>query len=319
MSWKVCVTDLDLSDIKVEQEVLSTIGASVERHHCRTEDDVISRCADADALLVQWAPISRRVIEALPRLKAISRYGIGVDMIDLEAARQRGVTVSNVPHYCVSEVATHALTLLLASARKLLPLTQSVKAGQWSAVTVSRPVHRLQGQILGIIGGGRIGTTLAGMALGVGMTIQIHDPYAGRAASEDITYADWETTLSTSDYISIHCPLTPATARMFNSQAFGLMKSTAVLINTSRGGIVDSDALISALQAGEIGGAALDVLDEEPPASGAFPDNLPNLIVTPHAAWYSEEALQELQRLAAQALVDFAETGTSSSMVTVPV
>ncbi len=315
MSWKVCVTDLDLSDIKVEQEVLSTIGASVERHHCCTEDDVISRCADADALLVQWAPISRRVIEALPRLKAISRYGIGVDMIDLEAARQRGVTVSNVPHYCVSEVATHALTLLLASARKLLPLTQSVKAGQWSAVEASRPVHRLQGQVLGIIGGGRIGLTLAGMATAVGLKIVVHDPYTVMASPGHLTYADWETTLSTSDYISIHCPLTSETARLFNSQAFEVMQSTAVLINTSRGGIVDTRALITALRTGEIGGAAVDVLANEPPAPGDIPFDLPNLIVTPHAGWYSEDALQELQRFAAQAIVECHKTGTTWTVV----
>lgn len=318
MSWKVCVTDLDLSDIEIERNVLSAIGATVERHHCRTEDDVISCCADADALLVQWAPISQRVMEALPRLKAISRYGIGVDMIDLDTAKQRGVTVSNVPHYCVSEVATHALTLLLVSARKLLPLTQSVRDGDWSAVEVARPVHRLQGQVLGIVGGGRIGSTLAGMATAIGMTVHVYDPYAEVAAATHLTYVNWETMLAKSDYFSIHCPLTRETAGMFSSQAFATMKPTAVLINTSRGAIVDTHALMSALRAGQIGGAAVDVLAREPPEMGDIPGDLRNLVVTPHAAWYSEEALQELQRSAAHALVDVYMTGTTSSSIKAP-
>jgi D-3-phosphoglycerate dehydrogenase len=307
MSWKVCITDLDLADIDVERDVLATIGATVERHECRTEEDVIRHCRDADALLVQWAPITRRVIEALPRLKAISRYGIGIDMIDVVAAAERGVTVRNVPHYCVEEVATHALTLLLASARKLLPLAGSVRSGQWAAVDVARPVHRLRGQVLGIIGGGHIGMTLAGMATAIGLEVLVHDPYVQAQSPRQVTYTNWATILARSDFLSIHCPLTNETSGMFGIEAFGTMKPTAVLINTSRGGIVDTPALIEALRTGEIGGAALDVLATEPPAPGDIPPDLPNLVVTPHAAWYSEEALRELQRTAAQEIVDVHE------------
>lgn len=308
MGWKVYITDLDLENDDIERELMASIGASLERHQCRTEDEVIKVCGDADALLVQYAPITRRVIDALPQLKAISRYGIGVDMVDLNAAEDRGIPVSNVPHYCTEEVATHAFAMLLASARKLVPLHKSVEKGRWTAVSVAQPIRRLRGQYLGIVGGGQIGTTLARMAMAVGMEVIVHDPYAVRDWPE-VTYVGWDDILSTSDYISIHCPLNSGTAGMFNEWSFKKMKSSAVLINTSRGGIVVTSALKDALRQGEIGGAALDVLAEEPPAAGDIPGELQNLIVTPHAAWYSEDALVELQRLTAQAIVDFFETG----------
>jgi D-3-phosphoglycerate dehydrogenase len=315
--WNVCITDLDLAHIDKERSELARIGATLTRHDCRTEDDVIRTCQEADALLVQWAPITRRVIEQLPRLKAISRYGIGYDMIDVAAAAERGIPVSNVPHYCTEEVATHAFALLLASARKIVPLANAVQAGEWSVLTVANPVHRLRGQVLGLVGGGRIGRQLGDMARAVGLRVQVFDPYA--AVAEGATsLAGWDDLLETSDYVSIHCPLTDETAGMFNAAAFARMKSSAVLINTSRGGIVNTADLVDALRNGAIAGAAIDVLDQEPPAPGTIPADLPNLLVTPHAAWYSEESLVDLQQLTAQAVVEIFETGTTGTVVNAP-
>jgi D-3-phosphoglycerate dehydrogenase len=315
MPWNVAITDLDLAHVDHERGELAKIGATLTRHQCLTEDDVIRKCREADALMVQWAPITRRVIEHLPRLKAISRYGIGFDMIDVVAASARGIPVCNVPHYCTEEVATHAFALLLASARKLVPLSSSARAGSWSVLDVARPVRRLSGQVLGLVGGGRIGSQLAGMAKAVNMEVVVFDPYAAKSAADTTAYVEWEALLSMSDFISIHCPLNDQTAGMFGDSTFRRMKPTAVLINTSRGGLVDTPALMSALRNGVIGGAALDVLATEPPDSGDVPEDIPNLIVTPHAAWYSEESLVELQRLTAQAIVDVYSTGTTTSVV----
>jgi len=319
MQWNVSITDLDMADVDVEREELARIGASLTRHRCLTEDDVIRECQEADALMVQWAPITSRAIEQLPRLKAISRYGIGFDMIDVEAAAKRGIPVSNVPHYCTEEVATHAFALLLASARKIVPLASSVRSGSWSVLEIARPVRRLRGQVLGLVGGGRIGSQLGSMVKALDMNVVVFDPYAAASASDQTTYVGWEEILATSDFISIHCPLNAQTAGMFNEVTLRKMKPTAVLINTSRGGIVDTSALMSALRNGVIGGAAVDVLAQEPPGPEDIPDNIPHLIVTPHAAWYSEESLVELQRLTAQAIVEIFETGTTSSIVNAPI
>ncbi len=186
MTWNVCITDLDLAGIDIERQELATIGATVTRLHCQTEDDLIANCQEADALLVQWAPVTRRVIEHLPNLKAMSRYGIGYDMIDIDAAAERNIPVSNVPHYCTEEVATHAFALLLASARRIVPLAASVQSGSWSVLDVAKPVARLSGQVLGLIGGGRIGRRLATMATAAGLSVQIYDPYAASQASDTI-------------------------------------------------------------------------------------------------------------------------------------
>jgi len=305
MTWNVFITDLDMEHTELERAELATIGAHLTRVQCLSEDDVIHKCQRADALMVQWAPITRRVIDHLPNLKAISRYGIGYDMIDVKAAAERGIPVCNVPDYCTEEVATHAFTLLLASARKLIPLAASTAAGSWSVLDVARPVHRLGGQVLGLVGGGRIGRQLAAMAGSCGLQVIIHDPYAEHAGTKASgSYVSWEALLSRSDFISIHCPLNDETAGMFNHDAFQKMKPNAVLINTSRGGVVDTEALIAALRNGTIGGAAIDVLADEPPQPGTLPSNTPNLIVTPHAAWYSEEALDALQQGTARAIVD---------------
>lgn len=319
MTWNVAITDLDMPSIEAERAELRAIGARLVRHDCKTSEDIIRDCQDADALMVQWAPVTREVIERLPRLKAISRYGIGYDMIDIEAAAERGIPVSNVPHYCMEEVATHALTLMLACARKIVPLNASVASGGWNTLQTSRPIHRLRGQTLGLVGGGRIGSTLARFAIGIGLNVLIYDPYAHSAESPGAAHVDLENLLAASDFISIHCPLTDETRGLFNEATFHKMKSSAVLINTSRGAIVNTDDLIAALRQGQIGGAALDVLEEEPPAPGTQFGDVPNLIVTPHAAWYSEESLVDLQRLTARAIVEFFETGTATSIVNAPI
>jgi D-3-phosphoglycerate dehydrogenase len=319
MSWNVCITDLDLQGTDLEEQELAAIGASLTRLDCRTEDDVIASCQEADALMVQWAPITARVLASLPRLKAISRYGIGYDMIDTDAAAARGIPVANVPHYCTEEVATHTFALLLAMARQIVPLAGSVTRGDWSIQHTAVPVRRLRGQMLGLVGGGRIGRLVGAMAEATGVTVQTYDPYLAAQPTAPAGLVDWDDILATSDFVSIHCPLNRETAHLFGADAFARMKPSAVLVNASRGGIVDTVALINALQSGQIAGAALDVLEREPPRAGDLPLDMPNLLVTPHAAWYSEESLLDLQRLTAQAIVELHQTGTTSTVVNRPV
>jgi D-3-phosphoglycerate dehydrogenase len=319
MSWNVCITDLDLPGTDLEQHELAAIGASLSRLECRTEDDVIASCQEADALMVQWAPITARVLANLPRLKAISRYGIGYDMIDTDAAAARGIPVANVPHYCTEEVATHTFALLLAMARQIVPLARSVGAGEWSIQHTAMPVRRLRGQVLGLVGGGRIGRLVGEMGGASGLTVQTFDPYLAAQPKAPAGLVGWEELLATSDFISIHCPLNRETAHLFGADAFARMKPSSVLINASRGGIVDTAALIDALRSGLIAGAALDVLEREPPLADDLAHDIPNLLVTPHAAWYSEESLLDLQRLTARAIVEMYQTGTTATLVNSPV
>ncbi len=318
MTWNVVITDLDLPGTDLEAAELATIGATLTRLDCQSEDDVIAACHDADALMVQWAPITARVLDHLPNLKAISRYGIGYDMIDTEAAAARGIPVANVPHYCTEEVATHALALILSMNRQIVPLAASVQASAWSIRNTPLPVRRLRGQVLGLVGGGRIGRSLGAMAIAAGLRVQTYDPYLAAQGGDQPDLVDWETLLATSDYVSVHCPLNRETAGLFGTDAFMLMKPSAILINASRGGIVETSALIHALRTGQIAGAALDVLEREPPRPGDLPADLPNLLVTPHAAWYSEEALLDLQRLTARAIVEMYQTGTTITVVNGP-
>lgn len=318
MGWNVYITDLDLPETDLEERELSAAGLHLTRLDCRTEDDVIALCQNADALMVQWAPITERVFKHLPRLKAISRYGIGYDMIDIEAAAARNIPVANVPHYCTEEVATHAFTLLLAMARQIVPFAGSVRAGNWSIQHTAMPVRRLRGQMLGLVGGGRIGRLVGEMAQATGLTVQTFDPYLAAQANAPAGLVDWDELLTTSDFVSIHCPLNRETAHLFGADTFARMKSSAILVNASRGGIVDTSALIDALRSGQIAGAALDVLEREPPQAGDLPPDLPNLLVTPHAAWYSEESLVDLQRLTARAIIEMYQTGTASTVVYQP-
>jgi D-3-phosphoglycerate dehydrogenase len=306
MSWKVMITDVSFPNVEFERAELQSVGASLVRLNCKTADDVIKQCQDADALLVQYAPITAAVLDSLPRLKVISRYGIGYDMFDVPAATRRHVAACNVPDYCIEEVATHALTMILHWGRRLSTYQQDVGKRIWNLVEVDdhHRVHRLRGQTLGLVGAGRIAQRLGKMAGCLGLNVIFYDPYIKGDPFEGMHPVSLDQLIATSDFISIHCPLTPETRGLFDEKALHSMKPSAVLINTSRGAIVSNSALEKALCNGWIAGAGLDNLEKEPPDWSDPLLKAPNLVVTPHVAFYSDESLQDLQRLTAQAVAD---------------
>ncbi len=306
MGWKVMITDVSFPDVSLELEELRLIDASLVRLNCKTSNEVIQQCQEADALLVQYAPITAEVLNSLSRLKAIGRYGIGVDMIDIPAATKNKVAVCNVPGYCIEEVATHALTMILYWARRLNTYQQDVRDQKWNLSKLDAPhlIHRLRGQTLGLVGAGRIAQKLATMANALGMSVVYYDPYIRADPFEAMRSVGFEELIKISDFISIHCPLNDETRGLFNEQVFQAMKSSSVLVNTARGAVVKNAALEKALCNGWIAGAGLDNLEPEPPDWNDTLLAAPNLVVTPHVAFYSEESLRDLQRLTAQAIAD---------------
>ena len=240
----------------------------------------------------------------LERCRVISRTGIGVDNVDIEAATEKGIVVTRVPDYCIDEVSDHALGLLFALARKIPLANSRVHAGQWS-VDLVIPLHRLRGQTLGLAGFGQIPRALAPKAQALGLSVIAYDPYVSEEAmaAMGVRQVGFEQLLAESDHISVHAPLTSETHHMFNREAFQGMKPGAVLINTARGPLVDEEALVDALEAGELAGAGLDVLEQEPPASGSRLLGRSDVILTPHTGFYSEESLLDLQVKAAEEIL----------------
>ena len=262
----IVVTDTGFPDADVERDILSALDAEVTVAHCRTEDEVVGAAGDADALSVQWAPVSRRVIEQLTRCRFISRFGVGVDMIDLEAAREHGIRVTNVPDYCVEEVASHTLCFLLSLGRKIFWQDRLMREGKWSVANIIGPVSRFRGQTLGIVGVGRIGRRFAEMAAPLGLRILGYDVKPVSDAGV-VHFSDLDSVLRESDFLSLHCPLDKDTRHLMNAQTFGKLKPGAFLINVSRGGVVDTAALLPPYIIGKIAGAALDVFEQEPLAA----------------------------------------------------
>jgi D-3-phosphoglycerate dehydrogenase len=291
----VVITDSTLPDTSIEDAVLAPLGVSMTVGQCRTEEDVLAISRDADALMVQFAPITRRVIEQLTRCKVISRFGVGVDMVDLDAARDHGIPVKNVPDYCVEEVASHALGFMLALGRQLFLQDRLMHQGLWRLPDSMGPIERLRNQTLGLVGLGRIGRKLAEFAAPLGLRIigcDVQPPEILRA----VTVVDLTTVLRESDYLSLHCPLTADTRHLINGAALRQMKRTAFLINVSRGGVVDTVALVDALVRKQIAGAALDVFEQEPLSSDHALRALENVILTPHSAAISSDAIRQLRQ-----------------------
>jgi len=301
----VAVTDHPFRDLDVERSILEPRGYVVEEHQCAAIDEVAEACAGAVGVLNTYAPMPAEVIGRLERCRAIARYGVGVDTIDVGAAAARGILVTNVPDYCVEEVALHTIALLLAAHRRVVRGDRLVREGTWGALAPG-PVQRLEGQLLGLIGCGRIPRSVAPKALALGMRVAAHDPFISEDAWPDGVecYDHVGDLAAQADFLSVHAPLTDDTRHLVDEGFLRRMPAHAVLINTARGGLVDTEALDRALAAGWIGGAALDVLETEPP-----PADLPllrhhNAVVTAHQSFYSEEALRELQQKAAENMLD---------------
>ena len=301
---KVVLTDQVFPTVDIERDILRRAGASLDILPDGSPETIRAMAVDADAILTTYAAIDAETMAALERCRVIARYGIGVDNIDLDAARAAGITVTNVPDYCVEEVADHTLALLLAVWRKVALGNEVVRSGGWGIATL-RPVRRLRGRRLGMVGFGHIGRAVAGRALTFGLELLVFDPYIDDAALEGTGVQridELDELLAGSDIVTIHAPLTSSTKNLIDARAIDEMKDGAVLINTSRGPIVDTSALVTALSSGKLAGAGLDVFASEPPDAAAL-KSLSTLVATPHAAFYSDEAIAESQTKAAGCIV----------------
>ncbi len=295
---KVVITDFARPDNELEATVLRESGLDIElvRLNARAPEDLIPHVADADALIVQFAPITRQVIETLAHCRIISRYGIGVDMIDVKAATEKGIMVANVPDYCIDEVSASTLANLLCLNRHLVAQDRLVHAGTWAYPPEALPA-RLTGQVLGIVALGRIGRAVAGRALGLGLKVIACDPNLEptQLGELEVRLVSLEELLRSADYVSLHCPLTDQTRHLIGAAQLAMMKPSAFLINMSRGPVVDQRALYDALAHHRIAGAALDVLEQEPPLPDEPLLRLENLILTPHSASASVQAELQLR------------------------
>jgi D-3-phosphoglycerate dehydrogenase / 2-oxoglutarate reductase len=302
--YKVLLTDRSpFPDLKVQREVFQEINA--ELVECKNEEDVKKNISDVDAVMVAYYEISPELIDKMDNVKIISRTGIGVDNIPLKKASEKGIYVTNVPSYCVDEVSSHALGLLLSCALKIPQLNNAVKQEKRWEFKNQLPIYRIEGRTLGLIAFGKIAQSLAQKAQGLGLKIIAYDPFVDNEVmqSKNVEKVAIDELLERSDYISIHAPLNSNTEKMLGKSEFKKMKNSAYVINTARGAIIDENSLVKALESGDIAGAGLDVLNSEnfDPENPLLDFN--NVIITPHAGFYSEEALRDLQRIASMEIV----------------
>lgn len=296
----VAVTDSVFPNLDPAREMLAKIGAEIRLAQEPTPGAILEIARDADAVLTTYAKVTADMISQMARCRVIARFGIGVDNVDIPAATSAGIVVTRVPDYCLDEVSDHAMALLLALVRKIPASNARTQSGRWEMRAVV-PIHRLRGTVLGLVAFGQIPQLVAPKAQAFGIRVVTCDPFVSRqtVAAAGVQQVDFDELVRISDYISIHTPLLPATRHLFNADVFRRMKPTAYLINTARGPIIDEAALASALDQGELAGAALDVMEQEPP-SGSPLLGRDNVIVTPHTSFYSEESLVDLQTKAAE-------------------
>lgn len=303
--FKVVISDFDYGDNDVERAILEPIGAEVVALQAKSEDDLLVHARDCDAIMNQYARVGARTIAVMERCRVIARYGVGVDIVDVDAATARNVLVTNVRDYCTEEVADHAITLWLAVLRKLVPYNNATHKGVWRWQS-GAPVHRIRGRTMGIVSFGRIGRAIAERARPFGVEIIVYDPmltdeHVRAAGAERVSKNDL---LARSDYVMMQVPMTKETKHFLGEPEFARMKDGAFVINTGRGPTVDNKALYAAIQSGKIGGAGLDDPEEEPAKRTQWnpADNplftLPNVVVTPHSAYYSEESIRLAREIA---------------------
>jgi D-3-phosphoglycerate dehydrogenase / 2-oxoglutarate reductase len=301
MSFRVLVTDYAWPNLEIERALLAEVGAELVVAPNGTAEEIIALAGDVDAILTCWKQVPPGALDVASRCRIVSRYGIGLDNIPVARATELGIVVTNVPDFCLDEVAEHTLALILACGRRVVPLVDTTRRGEWTQ-TLARGMPRLRGQVLGLVGYGNIAQAVAGRARALGLQVMAYTPRLapnalapwGRATN------DLSELLAAADYVSLHLPLTDSTRSLINRQTLAMMKPTAYLINTSRGAIIDEAALLAALESGQIAGAALDVMSSEPP----LPDHPllahPHVIATPHVAFYSEAAIVDLATKAAR-------------------
>lgn len=301
--YKVVITDHEYEDIENEKKALSALDVEIVDCQCRNPEEILKVARDADALIIQYAKMPRELVEQLDRCKVIARYATGFDGIDLAACTEKGICVCNVSDYCREEVSTYALSLLLEMSTRVAKHNEWTHRGNWYGMPGKQ--HSLKNQVIGVVSFGRIARSYIDKIKPLCNNIWVYDAYAEDDAilQYGVVPKTLEEIYAGADYISLHCPLTEETRHLIDREALRKMKKSAVLINVARGAVVSEKALVWALENGEIAGAALDVLEQEPPEKDNPLFDFENVIISPHSAWYSEESQAVLQRTPAEEIV----------------
>lgn len=300
---QVLVTDHTFDPLDIEQRILGPLGAVLDARQCKTAEQLLPLVADADAVLTQFSPVNAQVIAAMKKVGVIVRYGIGVDNVDLEVARQSGIPVCNVPDYCIDEVADHTLAFILAVTRQVVPNCLSVRGGRWGLAVPLAEMKSLRDLTVGVIGFGRIGRAVVDRLMCFRGEILVFDP---AVRSEEIhsvgasAAASLDEMLPRCDILTLHCPSSAQTRRMMDAAKLGRMRRGSILINLARGDLVDTNALVAVLQSGQLAAAALDVCDPEPIPPEHPLLQMPNVLVSAHVASTSERAVRTLRETAAE-------------------
>lgn len=312
MAFRVVLVEHGYASTAVERSIIEAAGGEFIDADAQPLDKALTIASQADAVMFRRITFTREMMNGLRRCKILMRYGIGTDNVDVEAATDAGIIVGHVPDYCFDEVSTHAIGLLLACVRKILPTDARMRTGGWD-VHRNDPIHRLAGRTLGLVGFGNIGRAVARKLADWNIKLIATDPYA--TAALGVERVSFEDLLKRSDFVSLHCPLLPETRHLMSEPQFAMMKSGAILINTARGPVVDAAALIKALDSGKISQAALDVFEDEPLPVDSPLRRHPKIILTDHTAWYSEESQQQLQKSAAEEVVRVCTGGLPRSLM----
>lgn len=295
------ITDAGFADVNTEREIIEKAGHTLHLKQCKTEEELLEEVTTADALIVQWAPVSSKVIEALTQCKVIVRYGIGVDNVDLEAAKNKGIPVCNIPDYCINEVADHALSMAFALNRQLPQTNARLRSGVWQ-ITPPGPILPPSEMTFATSGFGRIAQAVLAKAKALGFKVAACDPYCPKEIMQEkeVLPLGIDELFQKADILSLHLPLTKETHSYINGKSLAQMKQGAILVNTSRGGLIDIDALAHSLENNHLGGAGLDVFPEEPPDVTHPIFSSDKVILTSHIAWNSTASVPKLQQLAAE-------------------
>lgn len=317
--FKVTLVDHEWEDTQLEERMFEEAGLELQILQSREKERIIEAAKTSDALLILYADIDEDILKEAQeagRLQIVSRYGIGINMVDVKAAKACGIDVANVNDYCIDEVSDHSLAFILAAARRLIPYYNDTRAGHWDFKVTDLPIRSSKATV-GLLGFGKIPRRLAEKLNAIGYNVMAYDPFV---SEEDmhavhVQKATVEEIIAESDFISVHVPLIEATHHLLNREAFQAMKSSAYIINTARGPIIDEEAMIEALQNGEIAGAYLDVTETEPLPANSPLRTLPNVVLSPHAAWYSEDAFFEIRYKAIQNIIEKSEGKTPTYLI----
>lgn len=298
----VAVTDYTFPNLELEEAIIKPTGARLVAGQCKSPESLIPHVAEADVVITQFAPVNAQVIAAMQKAKAIVRYGIGVDNVDLAAAKARGIPVCNVPDYCIDEVADHTLAFILSLTRQVVPNTVFLREGKWGLATPLEGMRTLRDQTVGIVGFGRIGREVAARLQPFKCRRLVFDPVV---PADAITAAGCKAVmlrelLTQSDLVTLHCPSTADTKRMLNADSIGKMKRGAMVVNLARGDLIETAALVAALQSGQLSAAAIDVCDPEPIPADSLLRSLPQVVSAAHIASCSPKAVKTLRETAAQ-------------------